>query len=167
MEPGTETWQALLADGLAAGVDIAVWVPDKRLAPVAERLATRVPLRILTSEEACVGYAAGVRAAGGMPVALFQSSGLGNALNALGSLAVPYGLGFPIALSMRGTLGEENPAQTLLGKSTTALLRPLGIQSFSVREPGDAGVVAGGALRLARGAREVAAILLEPELDLT
>jgi sulfopyruvate decarboxylase TPP-binding subunit len=159
-------WQTLVADALADAVDVAAWVPDKRLAPIAARLEERVPLRVLTSEEACVGYAAGVRAAGGMPAVLFQSSGLGNALNALGSLAVPYGLGFPIAVSMRGTLGERNPAQTLLGKTTASLFGALGIQSFSLDRPERAAVVVAGALALAEGAREVAAILLEPELDL-
>jgi sulfopyruvate decarboxylase TPP-binding subunit len=160
------SWQASFADRLAASVDVAVWVPDKRLAPIAERLETHVPMRMLTSEEACVAYAAGARAAGGMPLVLFQISGLGNAINALGSLAVPYGLGFPLVVSMRGTLGEENPSQTPVGKSGAALLRALGIQTFPLADPGRVDAVAEGALRLARGAREVAAILLEQELDL-
>ena len=129
-------------------------------------LPENVPVRMLASEEACVGYAAGVRAAGGMPLVLFQSSGLGNALNALASLAVPYGLGFPLVLSVRGTLGEENPAQTLLGKRTPALFDALGIQTFPLAVEARVDVVVEGALRLARGAREVAVILLEPELDL-
>ena len=159
-------WQTTLADRFASAVDVAVWVPDKRLSPIAAGLEGRVPVRILASEEACVGYAAGVRAAGGLPLVLFQSSGLGNALNALASLAVPYGLGFPLVLSVRGTLGEENPAQTLLGKRAPALLSTLGIQAFSLADEAHVRVVADGALRLARGAREVAVILLEPELDL-
>jgi sulfopyruvate decarboxylase TPP-binding subunit len=79
---------------------------------------------------------------------------------------VPYGLGFPLVLSVRGTLGEENPAQTLLGKRAPALFDALGIQSFSLAAETRVDVVVEGALRLARGAREVAVILLEPELDL-
>ena len=74
-----------------------------------------IPLRTLTREEECFGYAAGYRAAGGMPLVLLQCSGLGNAINAIGSLVVPYGLGFPVVLSMRGTLGERNPSQMPLG----------------------------------------------------
>ena len=53
------------------------------------------PLRTLTREEECFGWAAGYRAAGGMPLVLVQCSGLGNSLNAIGSLVVPYGLGVP------------------------------------------------------------------------
>ena len=128
------SWQAALATRVAAAVDVAVWVPDKRLNPIVDGLPESVPVRMLASEEACVGYAAGVRAAGGMPLVLFQSSGLGNALNALASLAVPYGLGFPLVLSIRGTLGEENPAQTLLGKRAPALFDALGIQTFALAD---------------------------------
>ncbi len=161
------TWQAALADSLvAAGIEVAAWVPDKRLAPVADALATSVPLRTLTREEECVGYAAGFRAAGGSPVVLMQCSGLGNALNALGSLAVPYGLGFPIVLSMRGTLGERNPAQVELGRSAAPMLALLGIQSFSLRTPAEVAAIAQGAVALAEGARQVAAIVLDPELEL-
>jgi len=159
------SWQTTLADALSDGVDVVAWVPDRRLSPVVDALEERVRVRILTSEEACVGYAAGVRAAGGMPAVLFQSSGLGNCLNALGSLAVPYGLAFPIALSMRGTLGEENPSQTLLGKSAAPLLHALGIQTFSVATAEAIPVLVQGALSLARGGRELATLLLEPELD--
>ena len=60
-------WQEDLADGLVdAGVEIAAWVPDKRLSPIGERLVARgIALRTLTREEECFGYAAGYRAAGG------------------------------------------------------------------------------------------------------
>ena len=44
----------------------------------ATRLVARgIPLRTLTREEECFGYAAGYRAAGGMPLVLLQCSGLG------------------------------------------------------------------------------------------
>ena len=91
------TWQQTLADALIdAGVEVAAWVPDKRLAPIGARLVERgIPLRTLTREEECFGYAAGFRAAGGMPLVLVQCSGLGNSLNAIGSLVIPYGLGVP------------------------------------------------------------------------
>ena len=164
----TATWQETLADALIeAGVEVAAWVPDKRLAPIGVRLAERgVPLRTLTREEECFGFAAGYRAAGGMPLVLLQCSGLGNALNAVGSLVIPYGLAFPVVLSMRGTLGERNPAQMPLGRSTVATLDALGVQSFPLRDPADAARVAKGAVAVAEGARVLAPILLEAELEL-
>jgi sulfopyruvate decarboxylase subunit alpha len=145
---------------------VAAWVPDKRLAPIAAALeAGDMPLRTLTREDECVGYAAGFRAAGGRPLVLFQCSGLGTALNAIGSLAVPYGYGFPLILSMRGTLGESNPAQVPLGRSSADMLALLGIQSFPVRTVADVAAVVAGAARLAYDARQVAAIILEPGLE--
>lgn len=160
-------WQRALAEGLVeAGIEIASWVPDKRLAPVAAGLdGLGVPVRTLTREEECIGHACGYRAAGGRPVVLFQSSGLGTILNVLGSLAVPYGLGFVCVVSMRGTLGEGNPAQVPMGRAAVPLLDRLGIQSFPLRRADEVGAVASGAVRLAHEARQVAAIVLEPELD--
>ena len=151
---------------VAAGVDRAAWVPDKRLVPIAARLEELgVPVRTLAREDECVGFAAGYRAAGGLPAVLMQSSGLGHSLNALGSLAIPFGLAFPLVVSMRGTLGERNRSQTDIGRTTAAMLAQLGIQSFSIRGIEEATRVVRGCVDLAEGARQVAAVLLEPELD--
>lgn len=160
------TWQEALADELAAGgVDVAVQVPDSRLDGVVRGLATRgIRIRTLTREEECIGYAAGLRLAGGRPLALMQCSGLGNALNALGSLVIPYGLGIPLVISMRGTLGEANPSQIPLGRATTSLLDALGVQWFRVRSAADVGPVARGVLRMAYEGSAPASIILEPEL---
>jgi sulfopyruvate decarboxylase subunit alpha len=162
------TWQQQLAEALiAAGVEVAAWVPDKRLAPIGDHLARRgIPLRTLTREEECFGYAAGYRAAGGTPLVMIQSSGLGNSLNAIGSLVLPYGLGFPLIVSMRGTLGERNPAQVALGRTAAAMLDALGVQSFPLTRPEGVGPIVTGAMGVADGARVLAPILLAAELDL-
>src|SRR3954454_11864542 len=163
------TWQEEFADAfIEAGVEVAAWVPDKRLAPIAARLAERgIPLRPLTREDECFGYAAGYRAAGGMPLVMVQCSGLGNSLNAIGSLVVPYGLGFPVVLSMRGTLGERNPSQMPLGRTTAGVLERLGGQRVPLDRREDDAAVARGALAVADGARVLAPILLDAELELT
>ena len=149
-------WHTKFARALiGAGVETAVWIPDKRLSPIAEALtAEGLRLRTLTREEECIAYAAGYRAAGGMPLVLMQSSGLGNSLNAIGSLAIPYGLGFPLIISMRGTLGEQNPAQVPVGRSVTEFLGLLGVQCFPLRAPEQIPGIVVGALNTARGARQ-------------
>jgi sulfopyruvate decarboxylase subunit alpha len=161
-------WPEVLADALVdAGVEVAAWVPDKRLARIGERLVQRgIALRTLTREEECFGYAAGYRAAGGMPLVLIQCSGLGNSLNAIGSLVIPYGLAFPVVISMRGTLGERNPAQMPLGRATAAMLEALGVQPFPLARAEDAGTVARGAMGVAAGARVLAPIMLDAALEL-
>ena len=161
-------WQDDLADAFVdAGIEVAAWVPDKRLSPIGERLVARgVPLRTLTREEECFGYAAGYRAAGGMPLVLLQCSGLGNSLNAIGSLVLPYGLGFPVVVSMRGTLGERNPSQMPLGRTAAGMLELLGVQPFALDRADEAAVMARGAVATAEGARVLAPIVLESILEL-
>ncbi|PKW16589.1 thiamine pyrophosphate-binding protein [Saccharopolyspora spinosa] len=159
-------WQAEVVDQLLAGdVSVAAFVPDSRLNGVLTGLSERgVPLRSLTREEECVAYAAGQRIAGKRPVVLLQSSGLGNALNALGTLAVPYRLGIPLIISMRGTLGETNPSQIPIGRATAPMLGSLGIQTFSLRSSDDAASMTESVLNMAYQAGETSGLLLEPEL---
>lgn len=159
-------WQDdMVAAMVAGGVSVAAFVPDSRLDKVLAGLdGTGVPLRSLTREEECVAYAAGQRMGGGRPVVLMQSSGIGNALNALGTLAVPYRLGVPLVVSMRGTLGETNPAQIPVGRAAKSFLGALGIQCFSLRDPEDAAGRTRAVLDMAYEAGETAALILEPEL---
>ena len=159
-------WQIELADALVGGgATVAAVVPDSRLDGIVSRLSeVGLIVRTLAREEECIAYAAGHRIAGMRPVVLMQCSGIGNALNALGSLAIPYGLGIPLVLSMRGTLGEANPAQVPMGRAAPALLAALGVQAFSLRDPRDLERVVSGVLTLAYDAQASAAVLLEPEL---
>jgi sulfopyruvate decarboxylase alpha subunit len=159
-------WQQAVADALQAGrVDTVAYVPDARLRGIVAALEHGGPrVRTLTREEECVAYAAGFQAAGGRAAVLMQNSGLGNALNAFGSFAIPYGIGVPLVLSMRGTLGEANPSQVPMGRATGALLAALGIQAFPVADLARAGPVTAGVLTLAFEGRSSAAVVLEPAL---
>ncbi|HEY1480406.1 MAG TPA: thiamine pyrophosphate-binding protein [Gaiellales bacterium] len=158
-------WQRAIADALVeAGVEAVAYVPDARLRGIVSALEGRTLVRTLTREEECVGYACGVTAAGGRSAVLMQCSGLGNALNALGSFAIPYALGIPLVLSMRGTLGEENPSQVPMGRATVALLATLGIQSHPVADPARAGPTTTGVLASAYAAGTTGAVILEPAL---
>jgi sulfopyruvate decarboxylase subunit alpha len=158
-------WQRAIAAALAAAkVSAVAYVPDARLRGVIAALDDSIAVRTLTREEECVGFACGYSAAGGRPAVLMQCSGLGNALNALGSLAVPYAIGIPLVLSMRGTLGEENPAQVPMGRATVALLAALGIQSYPVADPAQAGPTMTGVLASAFAAGTTSALILEPVL---
>lgn len=160
-------WQEEIARAIRdASVDAVAYVPDARLRGIIAALdGERMPLiRLLVREEECVAYAAGCMAAGGRAIVLMQCSGLGNSLNALGSLAIPYRLGIPLVLSMRGTLGERNPSQVPMGRATVDLLDALGIQSFPLADPGRARTVVDGVLELAFSTGSPTAIILEPEL---
>jgi sulfopyruvate decarboxylase subunit alpha len=159
-------WQQQIADAIThASIDAIVYVPDARLRGVVDALGDHgARLRILTREEECIAYACGQLAAGARPIVLMQCSGLGNALNALGSLCLPYGFGLPMVLSMRGTLGEANPSQVPMGRATPAMLAALAIQAFPLADPDRAGQTMAGVLELAFSTATSAAVVLEATL---
>ena len=158
-------WQRAIAGSLLdAGVSAVAYVPDARLRGVVAAIDPTIAVRTLTREEECVGFACGYSAAGGRVAVLMQCSGLGNALNALGSFAIPYAIGIPLVLSMRGTLGEENPSQVPMGRATVSLLAALGIASYPVRDADRAGPTMTGVLASAFAAGTTSALILEPEL---
>src|SRR4051794_32895947 len=88
----------LWADGVCAGVHAAgcrdvVYVPDNPLSHVLRVLEARytdVRLILATREEEAFGIAAGLYLGGRKAAVMLQSSGLGNSLNAITSLLLPY-----------------------------------------------------------------------------
>jgi sulfopyruvate decarboxylase subunit alpha len=156
-------WQRQIAEAIAeADVAAIAYVPDARLRGIVAALPQGGPsLRALTREEECIAYACGQQAAGARAMVMMQCSGLGNALNAIGSLCIPYGIGVPMILSMRGTLGEANPSQVPMGRATAAILDALDIQAFNLSDPAQARVMTEGALTLAFSTGTGAAVVLD------
>jgi sulfopyruvate decarboxylase subunit alpha len=160
-------WQTDIAEAIrGAGVQTVAYVPDARLRGIVAALerGDGPRIRILTREEECLAYAAGHLAAGRRAMVLMQCSGLGNALNVLGSLCLPYGLGVPMIVSMRGTLGEGNPAQVPMGRATPALLAAMSVQTFELVDRSRAAATTAGALELAYRTGTGAAVILDAGL---
>jgi sulfopyruvate decarboxylase subunit alpha len=124
---GTEVrdWAAGVCEGVyAAGCRDVVYVPDNPLAQVMRVLADRFPdvrVTLATREEEAFGIAAGLYLGGARPAVMLQSSGLGNSINALTSLLIPYKIPVLMVVSMRGDAGEWNDAQVPMGRA----LRPI------------------------------------------
>ena len=78
---------------------------------------------LATREEEAFGIAAGLYLGGKRPTVMLQSSGLGNSLNALTSLLIPYRIPVLIVVSMRGDAGEWNAAQVPMGRAVRSILR--------------------------------------------
>ena len=57
---------------------------------------------------------------------MLQSSGLGNSLNALTSLLLPYQIPVLMVVSMRGDAGEWNAAQVPMGRAVRAIFDAIG-----------------------------------------
>ena len=81
----------------------------------------------LDKEEDGVGVCAGACLAGGKPILIMQSSGLGNCFNALLSLTFTYRLPLPIIASWRGIYEEKIPAQIPFNKNLPEALRAFNI----------------------------------------
>src|SRR5260221_7555508 len=117
------------ATGVCAGVHAVgsrdvVYVPDNPLSHVLRVFESEyrdVRLVLATREEEAFGIAAGLYLGGRRPTVMLQSSGLGNSLNAITSLVLPYQIPMLMVVSMRGDAGEWNAAQVPMGRAVRAI----------------------------------------------
>jgi sulfopyruvate decarboxylase subunit alpha len=132
-------WAAGVCAGLhAAGSRHVVYVPDNPLSHVLRVLKESyadVTTTIATREEEAFGIAAGLYLGGQRPTVMLQSSGLGNSINALTSLLVPYQIPALIVISMRGDETEWNPAQVPMGRAVPAICDAIGVPHTTVESP--------------------------------
>ena len=132
-------WALGVCAGLhAAGSRHVVYVPDNPLSHVLRVLGERYPdvsATIATREEEAFGIAAGLYLGGKRPTVMLQSSGLGNSVNALASLLVPYRIPVLIVISMRGGAGEWNAAQEPMGRAVPAICDALGMPHVLASSP--------------------------------
>ena len=130
------TWAAGVCAGLhAAGSRHVVYVPDNPLSHVLKILDASYPdiaTTTATREEEAFGIAAGLYLGGARPTVMLQSSGLGNSLNALTSLLLPYQIPVLAVISMRGDTGEWNAAQMPMGRAVTAICEAIGVHQATV-----------------------------------
>jgi sulfopyruvate decarboxylase alpha subunit len=115
-------------------------------------------------EEEAVGVLTGLFLGAERGAMLVQSSGLGNTLNALGSLAMAYRIPFPMLVSLRGELGEFNPAQLHMGRAVPGCLDALTIRHITLHTETDLQTILSGALKTCFTAEEPFGILLSAQL---
>jgi len=131
------------ATGVCAGVYAAgsrhvVYVPDNPLSHVLRIFGDAWPdvrTILATREEEAFGIAAGLYLGGARPTVMLQSSGLGNSLNALTSLLLPYRIPALIVISLRGDAGEWNAAQIPMGRAVRPIFDAIGIPHTTVETP--------------------------------
>jgi sulfopyruvate decarboxylase beta subunit len=95
----------------------------------------------LNREENGVGISAGAYLAGGKPLMVIQSTGLGTMINALMSLTVTYRLPLPILASWRGVYEEQIEAQVPFGKVLPKLLDALELNYTIIEDASQIGLV--------------------------
>lgn len=109
------------------GIDLAATLPCDRIKNLLPLVSENFPEIKLTREENGVGTCAGIYLAGGKPMMLIQSTGLGNMINVLESLNVTCKIPLPILTSWRGVYKEAIEAQVPLGIHLPGILEGAGL----------------------------------------
>jgi phosphonopyruvate decarboxylase len=113
----------------AEGYDFFSGVPDSLLKPfLAELDASGVEHVPATDEANAVGIAVGAMLAGRKACVYMQNSGLGNAINPLTSLCLPFGLEPHLVIGHRHTL----PQHRVMGEIDERLLELTGYRSYTI-----------------------------------
>jgi len=123
-------WSTTILDAFRANdVRLVAYVPDKVLIPLIDGAHDEATFTTFsaTREEEAVGIVAGAALGGKRGAVLMQSSGFGNAINALASLAVPYQVPLVLVISERGVLGEFNAVQVPIARTIRPVLDALAI----------------------------------------
>ncbi len=132
-------WASGVCRGVrAVGSQHVVYVPDNPLSHVLRQLEvdfSDIRTTVATREEEAFGIAAGLYLGGIKPTVMLQSSGLGNSLNALTSLLLPYKIPALVIISMRGDAGEWNDAQVPMGRALRGICDAIGLPHATVETP--------------------------------
>ena len=142
------------------------FIPDSvigRILNVAEK-DPYFHLTTLAREEEGIGIITGEYLGGRRGVLMMQSAGLGNCVNALASLAIPYQIPFLMLISQRGELGEFNACHVVLGKALRSILEALGIQHYTVNREHELETIVTGAIKTAYTCEQPVAIILSTAL---
>jgi len=118
----------------------------------------------LAREEEGIGIITGEYFGGRRGVLMMQSAGLGNCVNALASLAIPYQIPFLMLISQRGELGEFNACHVVMGKALRAVLEALGIQHYTVNREDELETILDGAIKTAYTSEQPVAVIFSTAL---
>jgi phosphonopyruvate decarboxylase len=109
-------------------------VPCSYFADVYRAIEVMPDARIIanSNEGSAYATAAGFAVAGERCAVFLQNSGLGNLVNPLTSLVMPYGIPLLAFVSLRGwpTASAEEPQHSVMGRSTAALLDAIHVANF-------------------------------------
>ena len=118
----------------------------------------------LAREEEGIGVATGQFVGGQRGTILMPPSGLGNALNAIASLAIPYQIPIPMFIGFRGELGEFNATQVPMGRALRPILESLNVPYFVLTRPDEVAIQVQGALKLTYTLEHPVAVLISTQL---
>ena len=153
--------EAIHRELLAARIRLVGYVPDAGHKKLIELCQADNSMRtvVLSTEEEGIGLATGAWLGGERSVLLMQSSGVGNIINALGTVKECR---FPLVslVTMRGEEGEFNPWQVPMGQATRTVLEAMGTVVQRPASAADIAPTVNAALRLAYNSYVSVAVLI-------
>ena len=146
-------------------ISIVAHVPDAGHGPLIQLCEAYDNMHTvtLTAEQDGVGLLSGAWAGGSKGVLLMQSSGVGNAINAL-ALPNVCRIPFLTIVTMRGEWGEFIPWQVPMGQGTPKILEAMNVRVFRADTKEEIGVTVDAAADLAYNTRQSAAVLVSQRL---
>jgi sulfopyruvate decarboxylase subunit alpha len=161
------SWAEVLIEAYKdSKVNLITYIPDNTLA---------IPLKIMekdpffrlipvSREEEGIGVSSGAYAAGQRSGIFMQSSGLGNCVNALGSLNVPARIPIPMLINLRGHIGETSTAQFPMGQAARPVLDALGILHFELSDESRLYEIVTGAIKACYASHQPVGMFMTPLL---
>ena len=131
------TWADSFLHTLKANdVRLVTHVPDNVLTPLIDGAAADNYFISVgaTREDEAVGTVAGAYMGGLRGVVMMQTSGFALIANALASLIVPYQIPAILVVSERGTLGEFNIGQVMVGRTLRPTLDALAVTHHTLTD---------------------------------
>ena len=111
--------------------DFFVGVPDSILKPFIDEINLSEHKHIIgTNEGQCIGIAVGAELSGKKSCVYLQNSGLGNIINPLTSLCIPYDIHPLLVIGRRHTL----PQHKIMGEIDIKLLDLIGYNNYIIVE---------------------------------
>lgn len=158
--------ETVLANLKEHDVRLMTYVPDNMLIPLIDGAHADAHFTAFTAtrEEEAIGIACGADMAGMRAVVLMQSSGFGNTINALASLAVPYQLPLLMIISERGVIGEYNSVQMPITRAIRPALDALGIPHVTLSRTDELHFLTHRMIRQCFLTRTPTALILSPLL---
>ena len=164
--PSTLWTHCIIEQLKAYDIHFLSYVPDSIIEQVLKlaRQDAFFDILPLAREEEGIGVVTGQYVGGQRGALLLPTSGVGNAINALASLAIPYQIPIPLFIGCRGELGEFNPSQVPMGQALRPILDALRIPRFELTHPEEVNVILDGALKLTYALEFPVAILISTQL---
>ena len=161
------SWAEILVEAYKdSKVNLITYVPDNTLA-IPIRIMEKDPffrLVPVSREEEGIGVSSGAYAAGQRAGIFMQSSGLGNCINALGSLNLPARIPIPMLINLRGHIGETSTAQFPMGQAARPVLDALGILHFELSDESRLYEMITGAIKACYASHQPVGMFITPLL---